>query len=147
MTGKPSAAPPGSIIELDRTIGAARADPRRLITTRRVVHTASRVPHGKTGPMETMLDAIQRLRTNGYHLDLIAAPGGQLRCGECGDLADAADVTVEETVRFEGDSNPDDEEILIAMSTPCGHRGLYSAAYGPDTPVHDVQVLGALATR
>lgn len=94
-----------------------------------------------------MLDAIERLRASGYHLDLVAAPGGRLRCGQCGDITDAAEVTVDETVRFEGDSNPDDESILIAVSTPCGHRGLYSAAYGPDTPAEDSQVLQALALR
>jgi len=97
--------------------------------------------------METMLDAIMRLRAAGYRLDLVAAPGGRLRCEQCGDITDAADVALDETVRFEGDSNPDDEGILIAISARCGHRGLYSAAFGPDTPSDDAQVLRALAAR
>jgi hypothetical protein len=97
--------------------------------------------------MEMMLDAIARLRASGYDLDLVAVPGGGLRCGACGDVTDAATVTVDETVRFEGDSNPDDETILIAVTTRCGHRGLFSAAYGPDTPAADSAVLQALALR
>lgn len=97
--------------------------------------------------METMLDAVERLHARGYLLDLAAVPGARLRCGACGGTTDAADVTVEETVRFEGDSNPDDEAILLAIATPCGHRGLFSAAFGPDTPAEESQVLQALALR
>lgn len=94
--------------------------------------------------METMLKAADRLRADGYLLDLSAISGGRLRCSACGELIDAKDVVVKETVRFEGDSNPDDEAILIAMITPCGHRGLFSAAYGPTTTRNDVDVLHAL---
>jgi hypothetical protein len=97
--------------------------------------------------MEMMLEAIARLRALGYDLDLVAVSGGGLQCASCGEITDAATVTVDETVRFEGDSNPDDEAILIAVTTRCGHRGLYSAAFGPDTPAADSAVLRALALR
>ena len=96
--------------------------------------------------METMADAIERLRAAGYRVDLVAAPGGRLRCTECNEITAAANSTVEDTVRFEGDSNPDDEVILIAILARCGHRGLYSAAYGTDAPAEDAQVLQALAS-
>ena len=61
-------------------------------------------------------------------------------------------AVIDETVRFEGDSDPDDEAILLALTVPasaggCGHRGWFAAAYGPDTPAHDVAVLQALTTR
>ncbi|MEO8693708.1 MAG: hypothetical protein ABI658_09340 [Acidimicrobiales bacterium] len=94
-----------------------------------------------------MQAAIQRLRENGYGLDLTAGPESRLQCGACGDFTDAGDVTVEETVRFEGDSNPDDQAILIAVSVSCGHRGLYVAPYGANAPALDAQLLRALAAR
>lgn len=96
--------------------------------------------------METMLEAIERLRANGYRGDFVAAPGGKLRCRQCGEASHAATMTVDETVRFEGDSNPDDEAILVALTTPCGRHGLYTAAFGPDTPPEDSLVLQALAS-
>ena len=97
--------------------------------------------------MEAMLEAVDRLRARGFHSDLSATPGGVLRCGSCGEAPGMAGVAVIETVRFEGDSNPDDESILMAISMPCGHSGVYGSAYGPDTPADDVEVLHALAFR
>ena len=94
-----------------------------------------------------MQQAIARLRAEGFVIDFSAAPGGRLRCNECGELTDASDVVVEETVRFEGESNPDDENILVAVSTRCGHRGLFSSAYGPDAPADDAEILRTLTVR
>ena len=95
--------------------------------------------------METMLEAIGRLRTAGYQFDLSADIGGRLRCGACGELVDAHEAIVEETVRFEGTSNPDDQAILSAIVTPCGHRGLFSAAYGLYVSRDAMDVLQALS--
>lgn len=94
--------------------------------------------------METVLEAINRLRAAGYELEMSAAPGGRLRCGECGDDLDPAAVTIDETVRFEGPSDPGEEAIVIAITTPHGHRGYFVAAYGPDMPADDVTLVQAL---
>lgn len=96
--------------------------------------------------MEAMLDALSRLRRAGYRLDLSAVAGGRLRCPECGMLVHGSDVIVTETVRFEGISNPEDQAILDAVITPCGHRGLFSSAYGVYASVDDVAVLQVLPT-
>ena len=97
--------------------------------------------------METLVEAMARLRALGYDMDLSAAPGGQLRCGVCDELIDADQATIDEIVRFEGDSNPDDESILAAISMPSGHRGLYTSAYGSDVSPDDADVLQALGRR
>ena len=97
--------------------------------------------------METMLQAINRLRARGYHVDVVAAPGGRLLCGTCGEVAHAEDASVDDTVRFEGVSNPDDQAILIAITTSCGHSGIFCAAYGVYTGRDEVEVLQALAPR
>ena len=94
-----------------------------------------------------MLEAVARLRALGYVLDLRAAAGGRLVCPACGSQVDTSAVDVEETVRFEGASNPADESILVAITLPCGHRGLFSAAFGAAAPALDVDVLQALAGR
>lgn len=94
--------------------------------------------------MEAMLQALSRLRRAGYELDLRAVAGGRLTCPACGTLVHGSDVIVTETVRFEGISNPEDQAILDAVITPCGHRGLFSAAYGVYASADDVEVLQAL---
>ena len=97
--------------------------------------------------METMLQAIDRLRASGYEFDLVAVGDARLRCSLCGELFDAATAMVDEVVRFEGISNPDDQAILTAVATPCRHLGLFSAAYGVYTSANDADVLHALAVR
>jgi hypothetical protein len=94
-----------------------------------------------------MPEAIERLRAQGYMGDVSAVAGGRLRCGACGEVVPAADVAVVETVRFEGESDPADEVILLALDSPCGHRGLYDTPYGPAAPPTDVEVLQALTYR
>jgi hypothetical protein len=94
--------------------------------------------------METVTEAMARLRERGFRHDFSAVAGGRLRCGECGAVIDPADVRIEEIVRFEGVSDPGDESILFALSCGCGHDGLYSAPYGPDATPEDVAVVALL---
>jgi hypothetical protein len=94
--------------------------------------------------VETLTEAIARLRAQGFLRDFTAVAGGRLRCGECGTEVDPADLQIDEIVRFEGESDPGDESILYALSSPCGHSGLYSAAYGPDATTEDIAVSVAL---
>ncbi len=84
--------------------------------------------------METLQQAIARLRVLGYTQDWYAKDGS-LRCGTCDATYDPATVTVDHIVRFEGTSDPGDEAILFALTAECSHRGLYSAAYGADCPL------------
>ena len=94
--------------------------------------------------METLSEAINRLREKGYGHDFSAAATGNLKCGECGAEIDPQLVTIDEIVRFEGVSDPGDESILFALSGPCGHSGLYSAPYGPDATPEDAAVVAGL---
>ena len=94
--------------------------------------------------METLVHALTRLRTAGYTEDFTAIAGGDLRCGGCGTEHQPESMVIEEIVRFEGDSNPDDQAILVAMKCACGVRGLYTAAYGPDVSSDDAAALTRL---
>jgi hypothetical protein len=94
--------------------------------------------------VETLTEAIERLRARGFLSDFSAVEGGRLRCGQCGTEFDPATLQIDEIVRFEGTSDPGDESILFALSGPCGHAGLYSAAYGPDATPVDAEVVASL---
>lgn len=104
-----------------------------------------RIAAQDVGMMETLTDAMNRLRGDGYLTDFSATADGKLRCGACGVEELPEEMSIHSTVRFEGESNPADESILIALACACGCLGQYTAAYGPDTPHEDAAVLERLS--
>lgn len=97
--------------------------------------------------METLSDAMNRLRADGFSVDFSATEDRRLRCGDCSvsEGPENMNVSVLATERFKGDSNPDDESILLALACRCGSRGQFTAAFGPDTPRADAGVLVRLS--
>lgn len=95
-------------------------------------------------PMETLVEAMARLRDSGYVEDFVASPDGTLVCRSCDTHQQPESMEIRETVRFEGDSNPDDEAILLALACVDGCLGQYSAAFGPGTAAADVRALERL---
>jgi hypothetical protein len=98
-------------------------------------------------PMATPSEAIARLQAQGYTGNWFATDDHLLRCSECDEDADPSLVTIEHTLRFEGQSDPDDETIVFALSEPGGRRGVYSAPYGAATPAADAAVIGLMRHR
>lgn len=96
--------------------------------------------------METLSEAITRLTEAAYVHDL-RADGGQLLCDRCGTRFDPSRMTIDEIVRFEGASDPDDQAILYALGDGKGPLGLYSAPYGHDASTDDIAVFRALPNR
>ncbi len=97
--------------------------------------------------MDTLLDATDRLRARGFDHDFSATSSGRLRCAASDVEHDPEVMRIEEIVRYEGASDPNDQSIMLALSCRCGRRGLYSAAFGPDTAEADVAVLHRIPHR
>jgi hypothetical protein len=95
-------------------------------------------------PMSTVTEATRALQAEGYTGNWFATEHRRLVCGECGAEFDPEDVIVDHVLRFEGQSDPDDEMIVFAVQGPCGHRGVYSAAYGPYQSPEDAAVIARL---
>lgn len=117
-----------------------------------VLHCGHGPGHQRTPPTEhdqqrpeTVTDAVEQLRAAGYTADLYATDQGQLGCRRCGRTMNPTEVTVDDTIRFEGNTNPDDEDIVFALQCVDGCKGVYTAAYGPSTPPNDSTVLRQLA--
>ncbi len=97
--------------------------------------------------MGTVSEAIAQLQADGYTGNWYATDDHLLRCSESGEDADPSQVTIEQILRFEGQSDPDDETIVFALSEPGGRRGVYSAPYGAARPAEDAAVIALLRRR
>lgn len=94
--------------------------------------------------METLSEAINRLRAAGYGADFVPTEDGKLRCPACDSTHDPADMDIDEELRFEGESDPADMSLLLALSCECGTKGLYSTQFGAEISVEDAAVVQAL---
>lgn len=94
--------------------------------------------------METLSEALARLAAEGYREEFRAERDG-LRALEAGCVHAPEELVIEETVRFEGTSDPSDEAVLFALRcTAHGTRGTYVVAYGPDTDARDAAMVQRL---
>ena len=86
---------------------------------------------GSPRAMETLSEAIRRLERRGFRSAFRATPDGSLEL-EGGTPIAPETLVVDETVRFEGQSDPEDEAVVFALRSQDGRiRGTFVAAYGP----------------
>jgi hypothetical protein len=79
---------------------------------------------------ETLSEAINDLQKRGYTHDF-NIEGGCLRCAGLPQPLEPDDFEIDEVYRFEGATDPGDENILYAISaTHAGIKGLLVNAYG-----------------
>jgi len=81
---------------------------------------------------DTLTEAITALRQRGYGLDYNLTDAGA-ECVQVTETLLPEQLKVEETYRFEGDSNPDDNMVLYALQSRlnAANKGLLVAAFGP----------------
>jgi hypothetical protein len=100
------------------------------------------------GAPDTVTEAMALLEAEGYR-DPVELTAGGLVCVSCG--ADTpptalADVQVDHIFRFEGESDPDDEMIVVGVScAACQARGIIVSAYGVDADEAHAAALRHLA--
>ena len=87
------------------------------------------------------------LESEGYDVEF-DLDARMLRCPSCSHASSLAVTHVDHVFRFEGQSDPDDEMIVMGLSCPaCGRRGILVSAYGPSAdPVH-AEALRTLAAN
>jgi len=78
---------------------------------------------------DTLSEATTALRNQGYTLDFNIA-SNWVACNALKTNYGPDAFMVDQVHRFEGMSNPDDSEVLYAVSTNDGHKGLIVDAYG-----------------
>jgi hypothetical protein len=79
---------------------------------------------------DTVTEAIEGLRKRGYNIDF-NINFNQLVCSNNVHCLNPDDFEITEHYRFEGDSNPADEDVVYAVTSKDGKlRGILTAAYG-----------------
>ena len=93
----------------------------------------------------SVTEAIALLEADGYRSDF-SFMDGSVRCGACGRSHQPTQLVVRHTFRFEGDTDPGDEAIVLGIECPaCGMRGAVVSAYGPDASPEFIALLDHLA--
>lgn len=94
--------------------------------------------------METMSEALARLAAAGFDDDLVP-DGDRLLAVRTGVRHDPANLAVAETVRFEGQTDPDDEAIVFALTDPAGEPvGTFTMPYGPAAGAEEAAIVERL---
>jgi hypothetical protein len=98
----------------------------------------------KPARMETLREALARLERRGFVEAFRPTPDGELALAGQAPVAPET-LVVEETVRFEGESDPEDMAVLFALRTPDGHlRGTFVASYGASMDPASAEVMHRL---
>ena len=92
----------------------------------------------------TVLEAIDRLRADGYTADYSVTDIG-LRCNTCGRVHAVEDIDITAALRVAGASDPADEAIVIGLECGgCRTRGILVAGYGPTADPMEAAVVSRL---
>jgi hypothetical protein len=95
---------------------------------------------------DTVTEAMAELRAAGYGLD-VDLVDGVLRASD-GQSCDCTQAVVERVYRFEGESDPGDESIVLGLRLPGADRGaVLVSAYGPAADPAMAEQLAGLVQR
>lgn len=95
----------------------------------------------------TLANTVDRLTRAGY-TDWFKADAGGLRASAAGCIHPPGALGVDEVVRFEGDTDPDDESIVFALvCKEHGVKGTYTVPYGTQIPPADAAIVRHLHTE
>ncbi len=99
------------------------------------------------GIMTSLSEVTNLLSERGYTMDLNLKPH-YLQCAETSQKLFPGEFTVDRHYRFEGASNPDDEAIVFAISSPKHNlKGVLIGGYGVSSdPISD-EMIKALDER
>lgn len=94
----------------------------------------------------TLTEALDGLRERGYTVDFDLKPDC-LACRQNDILLHPEDFEIVETHRFEGESNPDDSDVVYAIAGKNGLKGVLVDAYGAYADSLSAEMLAKLRFR
>ena len=109
---------------------------------------------GSPNPMLVRMDtpatvtaAVQLLESKGYQSEFLLGEHG-FGCRSCEQVHAPDQLILDDTYRFEGDSDPGDESIVIGVRCPvCGAMGIVVSAYGPPAESQLIELMKLVGRR
>ena len=96
---------------------------------------------------ESLSESLKRLSTKGFTHGLRASHGNLLDL-VTGEPHAPEFLQIDEVVRFEGESDPDEQATLFAVRSPAGRPlGTYVVVFGAAMPQEDAEVVHRLAQK
>lgn len=92
---------------------------------------------------DTVTEAINGLRERGYTLDFNLQVNS-LQCFNPDINLSPEEFEIKEIHRFEGDTSPEDEEVVYAIESKQGHKGVFVNGYGPSGDVAGAEMMKKL---
>lgn len=80
--------------------------------------------------MTTVLQCLESLKQKGFHCNFDVDDTNRITCKETCESFPPEDIIIENTYRFEGDSDPADMSIIYSVTAKSGTRGILIDAYG-----------------
>ncbi len=94
---------------------------------------------------ETVVAALNGLKARGYNLNFNIA-FDTIRCEEKNICLNPNEFEIVEVYRFEGNSNPDDEDVVYAVESKDGTiKGVITSAFGKDADAASTELLKKLS--
>src|SRR5258706_13431742 len=78
---------------------------------------------------ETVTEALSDLTKRGFTHNFNIKQDA-IECSDIGVMIHPSDFEIAEVYRFEGNSNPDDEEVVYAIESKSGIKGVLVSAFG-----------------
>ncbi|WP_420452925.1 hypothetical protein [Ilumatobacter sp.] len=100
---------------------------------------AADVPETDNAPDDSSLvSVLDTFGEDGWTANHLVQEGARMKCGECGELTAASELTVSARHRIEGASDPSDMQAVFGIECPaCGAKGSLAAGYGPEASEQD----------
>lgn len=92
---------------------------------------------------DTVTEAISDLKARGYTLDFNLQVNA-LQCFNPDLNLEPEEFEIKAIYRFEGATNPSDEEIVYAIESKDGHKGVFVNGYGPSADAVGAEMMKKL---
>lgn len=93
----------------------------------------------------TLAQAQTNLEQLGFEGQLSAREASMVLCHSCHEELPASELAVDQIIRVEGTSDPEEMAAVVAAQCPrCSARGTLTLMYGPLAPAEESDVLEAL---
>lgn len=93
-------------------------------------------------PESSLTEVLAQYEADGFPGQFSSHAEGVVRCRSCRSARTASSLEIEAMHRFEGQSDPEEEAVIVALHCPsCGTGGTIVLSYGPESSREDARIL------